>query len=425
MKTIFLGLNELNFKFIEDYTHEGVLPNFKKFFSENKIIETISEKKYEELEPWIQWVTISTGLTYDEHKVFRLGDIVERKDLKQLYEKIEDRGYSVAAISPFNAENRLQRSPFFVSDPWTRTKNTGSVLIKNLGEAVSQAVNDNAQGKLELKSIMALIAGLIYYPSFKHYSGYISKILNIKKKGSKAIILDKLLGDVFIKEWNSHKPDFAHLFLNTGAHIQHHYMFNSKAYKGALQNPDWYCPQDQDPLFETLKEYDQILGSLMKLPVRLVIATGLHQVPHQHVTFYWRLNQHVLFLKEAGVKNIKNVLPRMSRDFLVEFENEADAFEAQRILESYEASVDNEKIFAIDNRGKSLFVELTYSNDIKDDFVIKGYHAIKNFKSMVSFVAIKNGEHNTLGYFADTEDSSIDSRIPLKVVHEHLLNIYQ
>ena len=33
------------------------------------------------------------------------------------------------------------------------------------------------------------------------------------------------------------QPDFSNLFLNSGAHIQHHYLFNSKAYVGDIKNP--------------------------------------------------------------------------------------------------------------------------------------------------------------------------------------------
>ena len=34
MRTILLGLNELNFHFVEKYIQQGYLPNFKKLFSQ-------------------------------------------------------------------------------------------------------------------------------------------------------------------------------------------------------------------------------------------------------------------------------------------------------------------------------------------------------------------------------------------------------
>ena len=107
-KTILLGLNELNFDFINYYVNNGLLPNFKSIFKNNKIIRTRSEKEYNLLEPWIQWATVHTGKDFSQHKVFRLGDIVGRNDLTQIFEEIESKGFSVGAVSPFNAENRLK-----------------------------------------------------------------------------------------------------------------------------------------------------------------------------------------------------------------------------------------------------------------------------------------------------------------------------
>jgi hypothetical protein len=45
--------------------------DFKKLI-EKGITNTESEPEYENLEPWVQWPSVHTGKTYDEHKVFRL-----------------------------------------------------------------------------------------------------------------------------------------------------------------------------------------------------------------------------------------------------------------------------------------------------------------------------------------------------------------
>ena len=68
-KTILLGLNELNFDYIKFYINQGLLPNFKKILDIQPPIETVSESDYKLLEPWVQWVTIHTGKTFDEHKI--------------------------------------------------------------------------------------------------------------------------------------------------------------------------------------------------------------------------------------------------------------------------------------------------------------------------------------------------------------------
>ena len=416
-KTVLLGLNELNFDFIQFYINQGLLPNFKKIFEIQSPIETISENEYRLLEPWVQWVTIHTGKSFKEHQVFRLGDIVNNPKLSQIFEELEKEGLSVGAVSPFNAENRLESSDFFIPDPWTKTEAVGNWIVKALYEAVHQSVNDNAKSKLKIKSMISLSLGLLLYVPMTRWFHYIKMVFKVKNAGAKAVILDSLLADVHLALWKKHKPNFSNLFLNSGAHIQHHYLFNSNAYQGKLRNPEWYCSKDYDPLIQILSEYDYQIGEILKLKdVKLIIATGLHQQPHEHLTFYWRLKEHVKFAETVGIKNFSEILPRMSRDFLIKFDNKVDALNAQNLLNSFYTSKDDVKIFEVDNRGTSLFVELTYPNDIKNDDSIyskKINLKLENFKSFVAFVAIKNGEHNGTGYLTSNFNLKLEKKIEL------------
>jgi hypothetical protein len=417
-KTILLGLNELNFDYIKFYISKGLLPNFKKIFEIQLPIETESENEYKLLEPWVQWVTVHTGMKYDEHKIFRLGDIVNHPKLSQLFEELENEGLSVGAISPFNAENRLKNPAFFVPDPWTKTNPSGNWIVRALYNAVHQSVNDNAQSKLNLKTLFSLALGLLLYVPISRWPHYLKTILNIKKAGSKAIILDSLLSDIHLSLWKKYKPDFSNLFLNSGAHIQHHYLFNSEAYKGGLENPEWYCPSNFDPLINILSEYDIQIGKLLNLQnVKILIATGLHQHPHENITFYWRLREHIKFAEMIKIENFIEILPRMSRDFLIKFNNDYDAAKAEKLLNSFYSTRDNIKIFEVDNRGESLFVELIYPNDIKKDdsiFSKDTNFKLENFKSYLAFVAIKNGEHNGIGYLTSNFELGLDRKIKLK-----------
>ncbi|MFB6457661.1 hypothetical protein ACE38W_20500 [Chitinophaga sp. Hz27] len=423
-KTVLLGLNELNFEYIKIYCEQSLLPTFNYLFKNFGFTETTSESEYKLLEPWIQWVSVHTGKTYAEHQVFRLGDITERKDLKQLWEILEEKNKSIGAISPFNADNRLKNPKFFVPDPWTSAPSSGSYLLKNLSMAVQQAVNDNAQGKLTVKSLLTLLVALGTYISPARYKAYLSLIKDRKKAGAKAIILDNMLSDVFIYQWKKHQPDFSSLFLNAGAHIQHHYLFNSSSYDGQFTNPEWYCPKGEDPLLTVLTHYDNTLKQLLSLDVNLYIATGLHQKPHKHLTYYWRLKNHIEFMNIINIKNYTTLLPRMSRDFLIEFGTPNEALQAAELLASFTATTDGKTIFEIDNRGNSLFVELVYPENIEKNFSITSPKTgeIKNFENYIAFVAIKNGEHDGIGYLMANKKLDVKPQIPLTEVHHLLLN---
>jgi hypothetical protein len=401
---IFIELNEVNFDQVRAYNRLGKLPNFAAFIDRYGLSETTSEDHYEQLEPWIQWITAHTGQSLADHKIFRLGDIIG-KGIDQIWEVVERQGIKVGAISPMNAENRCENAAFFVPDPWTRTAVSGPARLRDLHAPIAQAVNDNAETKITLSIAVKLLVGLLRYAAPTNYPGYLADALGAVRgrPWRKAMLLDRLLADVFNRELKSSSPGFATLFLNAAAHIQHHYLFNSAVYEGPLRNPDWYVSSSCDPVLEVYTLYDGILGRISKMfpDARIMLATGLHQDPHGSLTLYWRLRDHVLFLRRAGV-HFQTVEPRMSRDFVIFCRDEAEARQAEDRL-SRITSVDGRPLFAVDNRGSSLFVELVWSEMISAEFIylIDG-KAQKNLDRDVVFVAVKNGQHNGIGYFADS-----------------------
>jgi hypothetical protein len=417
-KVALIELNEINFDAIRYYTDRGQLPTFKRLLAEFGYKETVSETKYEALEPWIQWVTAHTGLSLEEHGVFRLGDIVHH-DIPQIWEKLEQQGYSVGAISPMNAKNRMQRSPFFVPDPWTQTPTSGPKLLAKIHKAIGQAVGDNAKGKITFQSIFWLSMGLVRYARPRNYLRYVSLAAASRAKAwAKPMFLDLFLADLFVRLNGANKMDFASLFLNAGAHIQHHYMFNSAAYAGVAKNPEWYVSSKADPLLEIYSLYDLILAQIMEaMPeTNHLIATGLHQDPHPTVTYYWRLKDHLAYLRKIGI-TVAKVEPLMSRDFILHFNESAAAAWAAAKLAS--AKDDHGvALFEVDNRGQALFVMLIYPHEIRQDM----RYTIDNvmFEGLgndVAFVAIKNGQHNGIGYLIDNSisaDQSAKQSIELK-----------
>lgn len=424
---LFLELNEINFDHIRIYVDRGLLPNFSHLIEQHGVSETESEKRYEELEPWIQWVTAHTGKTLAEHNIFRLGDITAY-DIPQIWEQLEEKGLKVGAISPINAKNRTKDAAFFVPDPWTDTPVSGPPLLKAMSNAVSQAVNDNAKSRIAAKSVLALLAGAAVNARPANYTGYLRLFGNARKKPwAKAMFLDLLLADTFINQTKKKRPDFASLFLNAGAHIQHHYMFSAAAYDGPMKNPDWYIGDGLDPVLEIYALYDRILGQITAAfpKARIMIATGLHQDPYPELTFYWRLANHSAFLRKLSAP-FASIEPRMSRDFLVDCDSTNDADKTAQILAGAEDQ-NGVKLFDVDNRGTDLFVMLTYPHDIPDEFQFKvGNHSYADLRKDVAFVAIKNGQHNGIGYFVDTgvPKDAQETGFPLTQIPGKILNAF-
>jgi hypothetical protein len=399
MKLILVELNEINFDIVRGYIDKGANLDSLSYIIKNGLQDTQAESEYQLLEPWIQWPSVHTGLSFNEHKTFRLGDFVN-SNKKQFFELIENAGYSVGAISPMNATNKLLYPAYFISDPWTDTKSDKSFLSKNLSEAISQAVNDNSKSRITLKTILVLILSFLVIVKPKNYYKLIKYAFSaFYKPWRKALFLDLFIHEIH-KELHSRKnPNFSTIFFNAGAHIQHHYFFNSSEVKSdELMNPEWYMSSMNDPILDMLKLYDRVLGEYLSMSeVDLIIATGLSQKPYNKLKFYYRLDDHENFLNMLNIK-FNRVEPRMTRDFLISFESSEDALKCENILKSI--FVDNQiRLFnEIDNRGNDIFVVLTYPHEIKDEtYVFIGDRKIF-LKENTNFVAIKNGEHQSKGY---------------------------
>lgn len=399
-KLILVELNEVNFDVASRYTVSKRLPACEKLLAGARV-RTTAEKHYENLEPWIQWPSVHSGLTAKEHDIFRLGDMVGA-NVPQMFEQLERRGLRVGCISAMNAENRLHAPAYFMPDPWTKTPSDSSWWSRVLTDAVSQAVNDNAQARISAKSALHLALGLLRFALPKHYGLYWR--LASQSRGApwrKALVLDLLLHDMHMRLFAARKPHFSTLFLNAGAHIQHHYFLNAQPIKDQteLRNPSWYVKPGTDPFAEMLHVYDTILGEYLAIPnVNIIVATGLSQRPYDRIKFYYRLKNHDSFLRELGI-SFERVLPRMTRDFLIEFDSPQQAELAQLRLSSIKIVATNEGLFGeIDNRGSSLFVSLTYPREIDESVRFELDGRVRSLAPHVAFVAIKNGMHQEEGF---------------------------
>ena len=421
-KLIFIQLNEVNLDFVKKY---GSKFNFK-FFNNSffeRLKKTYSEKEYHLLEPWIQWVSIHTGKTAEEHKVFRLGDI---KNLyqEQIFENIEKKNKSVGVICAMNAKNNLINPHYFISDPWTNTNSEPGKWNKFVANNLSLIINFNSHKKIPIKVyINILIILLISFrlTNLKTYFKFIIK--SFSKKWFKALVLDLLLHDIHIKKLKKKNTDFSTIFFNAGAHIQHHYFTNSiYCDDKKIQNPEWYINKTEDPIKDMILFYDNILYEYAKIKnYQIILATGLSQKPYDRVKYYYRFKNHSNFLKILKI-NFLRVEPRMTRDFLISFSNKKDLDFATERLDEINL-LNKAQIFKFEKREVSIFVSLVISEEINDNYnlFIENNFSIL-LKNYVVFVALKNGMHNDVGYFFSTWETNV---LHVKDIYYEIQNYFE
>ena len=156
----------------------------------------------------------------------------------------------------------------------------------------------------------------------------------------------------------------------------------------------------------------------MNLKMPVLIATGLQQQPYDVDKYYYRLKDHKQFLMLLGFDKIK-VYPRMTRDFLVEADTKDEITKLQNILSKLK--LNGIRIFGtLDNKGNSLFITLTYPQEIhRNDRIQLGSLDLALSDHFV-FVALKNGKHDQHGtVFSTSGDSSF-----YELSGSHVANLY-
>lgn len=117
-KIIVLEFNELTPVLMDQFIDEGILPQFKRLRDESLVCISEADEAPPFLEPWIQWVTVHTGLPYAEHQVFDLGDGA-KLDVPRIWDLLGQRGDKVWICGSMNASFRRPIDGFILPDPWS------------------------------------------------------------------------------------------------------------------------------------------------------------------------------------------------------------------------------------------------------------------------------------------------------------------
>lgn len=426
---ISLELNEINKKWVEHYVNKGKLGSFKNVFKNYSIIETTSEKKYEELEPWIQWPSFYSGLDYSRHKCFHIGDFYKNQT-PNIFDDLQDLGLNVLSISPMNCFFKERGSSILMPDPWENFNTRPKGFLSILYESIKAKVNANASDNNNFKHNTIFLLGLLRYARLKNYLKYAKYIfLSLRYKWSQAIVLDLLLFDIFIKYQNEGNYEYSSIFLNAGAHIQHHHLYDSDCYEGDNQNPKSYsvaASTDIDPIYEVLSVYDEIIEEVVKSKSKFMITTGLQQTENKKPYYQYRLINHEKTMGYLGF-SFKKITARMSRDFTMYFNDKNEMEQNMALFRSL--YIENKLLFNVDEdpSGDSVFVKINWTGDISNFENIKLENEKEfNIKKHIALVSIENSIHTNKGWhLRNFENDNKNSPKPIWEIKNTILAYFK
>ena len=350
-------LNEFNYSFIKKGAKKYNCKNIISFFKKKKINTFTKDKvQNKNLDPWVQNVSINTGLPSNIHKVYNLGESFFHKQ-EQIWDLLAKNNKKTAIWGPMNSTYKKNKNlKLFFPDPWNFSQKTYPKKLKYL----SMLQNYYAQNYLNPKFSKIILYGISFFYGLI-VNNYILKILYYSpfifwvflKKGIKNYLLFLLLDLISVialkKEVNNHKLDFALIFLNSIAHFQHNHWDEKKNDKIFFKFIDLICLE--------LKSLEK------KFNVSLVF-NGFSQKKIKK-EYILRPIDPKFFLLSLGVNFIK-LEQNMTNGGLIFFKNNKERMENEKILKNY-------------SFGKFYFFEIKKINNTTTFYRVQ-VKSFKNFK---------------------------------------------
>lgn len=356
-KVIMVEFNELSPHLLQKWMAAGDLPNFKKLHDSSVVYTTVSDEiEPSNMEPWIQWYSIHTGLPFSEHKVFHLTDGPRAHHL-DIWQHLNQFGKKVWNCSSMNARRFSYEDSAFLPDPWCTSESAHPSELNKFHKFVSRQVreysnsNESARGdSIEFVKFM-VNHGL-------SYSGLKAVLLQLmgefsnggETKWQRVAIMDRFLFDIFAFYYKKLSPDFSTFFANSTAHLQHSYWRHMDPEQFTLKPSSEEMSKYANAVLFGYKKMDVLLGDIVNLAgrdARVVFATALSQQPYlkyEHIGghHFYRVKDIDEFLDHLQIKRV-SVQPVMTHQFLIRFSSPAEEEEASLKLRSLK--LEGEQIF--------------------------------------------------------------------------------
>ena len=372
---VLLELNELCPSLMYRFMRDGGLPNFERLHNEANVYTTDAQEEAPFLEPWIQWVTVHTGMPYREHQIFRLSDGRLLKH-KCIWDILSENGRRVWVCGSMNVRYDRPINGLVLPDPWDAEIGPSNPELNDYLRFVQRNTQEHANKHLHLSVAdhARFVAFMLRHGLSLESARAIVRQLASERGGRnrwrRAAILDKLQFDLFAHYFSRLKPHFSTFFLNSVAHFQHLYWRNLE--------PDLFerKPSAQEQMeYESAilfgyQEMDRLIGRFFGLvgdETTLVLCTGLSQQPclkyeAQGGRLFYRPRDFGQLLAFAGVRQYAGIVPVMSECFNVRFDSEAAASEAESRLARLR--VDGVAALFVERQADSLHAGCRLSNDV-------------------------------------------------------------
>ncbi|OQW50274.1 MAG: hypothetical protein A4S09_00330 [Proteobacteria bacterium SG_bin7] len=395
-KVVIVELNEFNEDLARLMAERHDLKNLKKIFSmKHARTQTDDSDDNDTLDPWVQWVSIHTGVPYAKHRIKRLGDV---PDLSQpvIWKTLSDKGITSGVWGVLNGEREGENCRFFLPDPWTYSE---PGFPAELGSVVGlpRYMAKHRVGYSVVKVLAELWKFLVFLLSFPKicFKGIailpaiFSAIVRKPLPYAFFVPVEYLSTMLFCEYQKRYGTNFNILFLNSIAHLQHYFWYHKDG-SGSF------------PFSFGFKLVDKMIGevfSILESDDVFLVLNGFSQVNTNDEPTWcgYRPIDHDKYLDFLGLSFLE-VEELMTYDAQVLFSSEEDLVHAEKVLSSQK--LDGENVFYCERNPvdpHKMFYRVCVHKLVSSHAFVEGPGGKYDFHRHFSFLGSRTGRHSAAG----------------------------
>jgi hypothetical protein len=415
---ITIEFNELCPNLMTRFLKAGELPHFKRFYDEAEIFETDAEESGELLNPWVQWVSVHTGLSASEHQVTTLSE-GHKVGSPAIWDILSSAGRRVWVCGSMNTRYDRPLNGCLLPDPWsTGTRSYPAGEFDTYLDYVRSAVQEHTSGggKGSTKAFLRYMLG--HGLSIRTILSIASQLIGERlasTRWKRAHVLDLFQWDLFRHYYQQLHPDFATFFLNSTAHFQHCYWRNMEPEKFQSRPSETEQKAYSKAILFGYKTMDKLIGRFMRLASKnttLIFCTALSQQPYlEHEEtggrHYYHLCNKACLVKSLGLPETYVYEPVMAEQFYLRFHSEEELGRTEAKLVSYHVKHpavfrdERTRLFHLTRKEGALLVQCRCTSQVPLDARITATDdpqvSIPFYDVFYQMDAMKSGRHHPAG----------------------------
>ncbi len=286
-KVIVVEFNEITWDLIEPLVKKGALPNFERFIKEGARGEPWANEHHDQLDPWVTWTTVYTGVPQEVHGLSMLEQDRETLGAKRMWEYLKEAGLRIGLFGSANTWPPAKVDGFWVPGPFARDFATYPEALEPIQALNVGLTRGHTAEGIKPPSMKSLFPKLLKLGlPISTIAGLVPEIVSIKRNPKtlwKKIAFQPIVNlGLFSSLYRKHRPHFATFHSNHVAYYMHRFW--------RAMDPSLF---EVKPTEEEVNQYggaveygyrvaDQVIGQMAKLAGRdanVVILSSCGQQP--------------------------------------------------------------------------------------------------------------------------------------------------